>query len=212
MREGFRYVWSWPGLVGMIVLALVVKIALTPAFTLVPLLVRQHFGGDATQLGILEAAGGAGMIVGGLLLGVWGGFKRKITTAMMGVILLGIGLLVLGMTPASLFWLGVATFSVIGLVIPLIDGSIMAIVQGTVAPEMQGRVLTTMMSLVSLTSPVSLAIAGPVADWLGLKSWYFLAGALCIVAGVAGFVVPAIVNIEENANGGATSLGGARAG
>jgi DHA3 family macrolide efflux protein-like MFS transporter len=125
---------------------------------------------------------------------------------MAGVVLLGIGLFVLGMTPASLFWLGVATFFVIGLVIPLIDGPTMAIVQGTVAPEMQGRVLTTMMSLLSLTSPISLAVAGPVADWLGLKSWYFLAGALCIVAGVAGFAVPVIVNIEENANGGATSL------
>ena len=116
---------------------------------------------------------------------------------MMGVILLGIGLLVLSMTPVSLFWLGVATFSVIGLVIPLIDGSIMAIVQGTVAPEMQGRVLTTMMGLLSLTSPISLAVAGPVADWLGLKSWYFLAGALCIVAGIAGFLRAALLPLTS---------------
>ena len=201
MREGFRYVWGWPGLVGMIVLALVVKIALTPAFSLIPLLVRQHFGGDATQLGILEAAGGAGMILGGLALGLWGGFRRKITTAMVGVVVLGIGLLVLGTTPASLFWLAIASFFVVGLVIPLIDGPTMAIVQGTVAPEMQGRVLTTMTSLLSLTSPMSLAIAGPVADWLGLRSWYLLAAGLCIVAGLAGSVIPAVVNIEENANG-----------
>lgn len=201
MREGFRYVWRWSGLMGMIVLALVVKLALTPAFSLVPLLVRQHFGGEATQLGVLEAIGGAGMIVGGLALGIWGGFGRKIYTAMTGVILLGIGLLVLGMTPPSLFWLALASFFLIGLVIPLIDGSTMAIVQGTVAAGMQGRVLTTMMSLLSISSPISLAVAGPVADWLGLRSWYLLAGALCIVAGTAGFLLPAIVNIEQNANG-----------
>ena len=206
MRQGFRYVLGWPGLVGMIVLALVVKIALTPAFSLIPLLVRQHFQGDAAKLGILEAAGGAGMIIGGLLLGLWGGFRRKIYTAMTGVILLGIGLLVLGATPASLFWLALASFFVIGLVIPLIDGPTVAIIQGTVAPEMQGRVLTTMTSLLSLTSPISLAVAGPVADWLGLRSWYLLAAALCIVGGLAGFTIPAVVNIEENANGGSIDV------
>jgi len=212
MREGFRYVWAWSGLRGMIVLALVVKLALTPAFSLVPLLVRQHFGGGAAQLAVLEAVGGAGMIVGGLALGIWGGLGRKIYTAMMGVVLLGVGLLVLGTTPATLFWLALVSYFLIGLVIPLIDGSTMAIVQGTVAPEMQGRVLTTMMSLLSISSPISLAVAGPVADWLGLKSWYFLAGALCIVAGGAGFLVPAIVNIEQNANGAvATSLAEAEA-
>jgi DHA3 family macrolide efflux protein-like MFS transporter len=201
MREGFRYVWSWPGLVGLIVLALVVKFALTPAFSLVPLLVRQQLGGDAAQLAVLEAVGGAGMIAGGLALGLWGGFRRRIYTAMTGVIVLGIGLLVLGVTAASTFWLALASFFVIGLVIPLIDGPTVAIIQGKVAPQMQGRVLTTMTSLLSLTSPLSLALAGPVADWLGLRSWYLLAAALCVLGGMAGFTVPAVVNIEENANG-----------
>jgi DHA3 family macrolide efflux protein-like MFS transporter len=201
MREGFRYVWRWPGLMGMIALALVVKVALTPAFSLVPLLVRQHLGGDASQLGLLEAVGGVGMVAGGLVLGIWGGFRRKIYTAMVGVVLLGVGFLALGSCPATLFWLALTSFLVIGFVIPMIDGSTMAIIQGTVSPAMHGRVMTTMISLLSVTSPISLAVAGPVAGWLGLRSWYFLAAALCIAAGAAGFVIPAIVNIEENAGG-----------
>jgi DHA3 family macrolide efflux protein-like MFS transporter len=203
MRDGFRYVWRWSGLMGMIVLALVVKLALTPAFSLVPLLVTQHFGGAASELALLEALGGAGMIVGGIALGVWGGFRRKILTAMLGVVLLGLGQLVLGMAPANSFWLALGSYVLIGLVIPLIDGSTMAIVQGAVAPDMQGRVLTTMVSLLSISSPIGLAVAGPVADWLGLQSWYLLGGCLCIGAGVCGSIIPAIVNIEENANGAA---------
>jgi DHA3 family macrolide efflux protein-like MFS transporter len=66
---------------------------------------------------------------------------------------------------------------------------------------MQGRVFTLMSSLVWITSPFSLAVAGPVSDWLGLQVWYVLAGVLCGMVGLAGFFVPAIVNIEENANG-----------
>jgi hypothetical protein len=33
-----------------------------------------------------------------------------------------------------------------------------------------------------------------------LQVWYITAGVLCGVTGLAGFFIPAIVNIEENAN------------
>jgi len=50
MREGFRYLWGWSGAMALIGGALIFKVALTPAFSLVPLLVRSHFGGGAPQL------------------------------------------------------------------------------------------------------------------------------------------------------------------
>ena len=204
MREGWRFIWGWPGMVGLIGLALVVKIALTPAFSLIPLLVRDHFSGGAAQLSLLEAVSGVGAVIGGLALGVWGGFQKKIRTSMMGIILMGLGLLALGLIPSGLFWMALVSVFLIGLVIPLTDAPIMAIVQGTVAPEMQARVFTLMGSLLSLTSPLSLAIAGPVADRLGLQAWYVMAGGLCLLAGLAGFLIPAIMNIEENASGSST--------
>jgi DHA3 family macrolide efflux protein-like MFS transporter len=74
----------------------------------------------------------------------------------------------------------------------------MAILQGTVAPEMQGRVFTIMGSLLLITSPIGLAIAGPVSDLLGLNVWLLTAGVLCSLAGLAGFFVPAMTNIEQN--------------
>jgi DHA3 family macrolide efflux protein-like MFS transporter len=200
MRDGLRYILSWPGLMALIGAAMIVKIALTPAFSLLPLLVSEHFNGDAVQLSLLEAIAGVGIVVGGLILSVWGGFWRKIYTTMMGVVMLGLGFVVLGFTPGSLFWMALASIFVVGLMIPLVDGPIMAILQGTVAPEVQGRVLTLMGSLLWITSPFSLAVAGPVSDWLGLQVWYITAGVLCGVTGLAGFFIPAIVNIEENAN------------
>jgi DHA3 family macrolide efflux protein-like MFS transporter len=202
MRAGLRYIGDWPGLVALITSAMILKIALTPAFSLLPLLVSQHFNGDAAQLSLLEVVAGVGIILGGLLLSVWGGFKRKIYTTMTGMLILASSLVVLGLTPASVFELALVSVLGVGLMIPLIDGPIMAILQSTVAPEMQGRVFTLMSSLVWITSPFSLAVAGPVSDGLGLQVWYVLAGLLCGLVGLAGFFVPAIVNIEENANRG----------
>ncbi len=87
---------------------------------------------------------------------------------------------------------------VIGLTIPMADGPIMAIFQTTVAPEMQGRVFALLGSLISLSSPLGLAVAGPVSDWLGVQIWFVIAGILCITVGLIGFLIPAIIHIEEN--------------
>ena len=201
MWEGLRYLWGWSGMMVLIGFALVFKMALTPAFSLIPLLVSKHFGGDAAQLSLMDATAGVGIILGGLFLSVWGGFKRQIYTILTGVVIFSLSFVVLGLTPAGMFGLAMVSFFVIGAMLPLIDGPIMAIMQGSVAPEMQGRVFTLMGSLLNLTGPISLAFAGPVSDSLGLQSWYVAAGVLCGVFGLLGFFIPAIVNIEENNNG-----------
>jgi DHA3 family macrolide efflux protein-like MFS transporter len=201
IREGLRYVKGWPGLRALIGIAMVVKVALTPAFSLLPLLVRERFAGGAAQLSLFESIAGGGIVIGGLLLSAWGGFRRRICTTLLGIGTLGLGFLVLAMTPGSWLWLGLTCVFVVGFVIPLVDGPIMAILQSTVAPEIQGRVFTLMNSLVWMTSPLGLSIAGPVSDWLGLSAWYLTAGCLCIAAGVLGLFVPAVLGIEDNHKG-----------
>ena len=203
MGDGLRYIRSWSGLTVLIGFAMMFKMALTPAISLIPLLVYKHFGGDAAQLGLTEAILGVGIIVGALLLSIWGGFKRQIITVLAAVIVFSLSFIVLGVTPAEMFGLALVSMFVAGLVLPMIDGPIMAILQGTVAPEMQGRVLTMMNSLLNVTGPISLVFAGPVSDRLGLQVWYVAAGVLCGVSGVLGFFIPAIMNVEENNKGAA---------
>jgi MFS transporter, DHA3 family, macrolide efflux protein len=209
VRQAVRYIGAWPGLLALIVAAMVIKIALTPAFSLMPLLVYQHFGGGAAQLSLMQAILGAGIVAGGLLLSVWGGFRRRIYTLLLGLLVLSAGLLVLGLTPAPAFALGLAAALVMGLAIPLIDGPLFAIMQANVAPAMQGRVFMLMVSLISLTSPIGLAIAGPVSDLVGLQVWYVVAGLLCGAIGLAGFFIPVMLNIEQNGHEQAAAIPGA---
>jgi DHA3 family macrolide efflux protein-like MFS transporter len=199
LLEGLHYIRGWPGLVALIVAALVFKIALTPAFSLIPLMVSQHFGGGPAELSLLESVMGVGILLGGVLLGVWGGFRRRIYTMLLSAGVLCVAFVVFGLLPANLFSAAVVTAGLMGLLIPLADGPLMAILQANVAPEIQARVFTLLGSLISLSSPLGLALAGPVADWLGLQTWYLAAGALLGLTAVVGFLTPAIVNIEQNA-------------
>lgn len=141
MYAGLRYLWQWKGAMTLVGLAMIFKIALSPAFSLIPLLVNPHFNDDATAFSFVEAASGFGVLLGGVILGVWGGFKRKIYSTLGGVITIGIYMLLNSFLPPNGFLYLVGIIFLIGTIIPITDGPINAILQSSVAPEFQGRVL-----------------------------------------------------------------------
>ena len=197
-RVGLRYVRGWPGLMAILILAMIINFVVNPAFSLMPLLVVEHLGGGALELGWLESGWGIGMLLGGLILSVWGGFRRRVYTSLVGLVLEGVAILIIGLTPGNGFLLALGAISVAGFMNPLINGPFMAILQATVKPEMQGRVFTLVSSLSSAMMPLSLAIAGPVADLIGVRQWYAIGGAIFALLGTVSFFVPVIVNIEKN--------------
>ena len=201
MKEGFEYIWAWPGLLAICVLALLVNFLLTPTGSLMPLLVTEHFGLGAMQFGLMDSIWAFGMVAGGILLGVWGGFKRKIVTGMMGVAGIGLGILIVGLAPSNMFWLAVAGMTISGVMNPIANGSLGAILQAEVKPEFQGRVMGVLISLSTIMSPLGLIIAGPVSDAVGIRTWYWAAGLLSLLMGIGSFLVPVIMSVENGRNG-----------
>jgi DHA3 family macrolide efflux protein-like MFS transporter len=198
LKEGFQYVVKWPGLFGVILLAMLLNFLLSPASSLLPLLVRQEFHGGAQQLGWVESVFGVGVILGGLALSAWGGFKRRIVTSFCGIVGIGIGVILSGLAPADLFWLLLAANFVLGFAQVFANGPLTAILQSAIAPDLQGRVFSLIGAGATAMMPLSLLIAGPVSDWLGVRVWYVFGGTICILTTVAALFIPAIMNIEQN--------------
>ncbi len=63
---------------------------------------------------------------------------------------------------------------------------------------MQGRVFALIQSAATAMMPLSLLVAGPLADALGVRVWYVAGGVACAVIGLFAFTVPAIMHVEEN--------------
>jgi DHA3 family macrolide efflux protein-like MFS transporter len=122
-------------------MAMVVNLFFNPAFSLMPLLVKDHFQGGVIQLAWMETGFGAGMIAGSLLLGVWGGFTRKLYTLLLGVAVMGLAAFFLGVLPSSGILTAIAAMVIIGIAQPLTNAPLIAIIQGTVPLELQGRVI-----------------------------------------------------------------------
>ena len=201
MRAGLRYMWGWPGLLALCVLAMVLNFFGNPVFTLVPILVTRHFGGGAWHVGALNSAWGLGLVAGGAALGVWGGFRRRILTVLLGIVGTGSGVLVVGLTPSALFPVAVVAMFVSASMNAMTNGSAFALLQVTVAPEMQGRVFTVIMSLTQAMVPLGMALAAPVVDALGIRTLYIAVGVVPMVLGAASLFVPTIMHLEDNNRG-----------
>jgi DHA3 family macrolide efflux protein-like MFS transporter len=198
VRNGLAYIRTIPGFTAIISMALFLNFLLVPTTALIPLLVTKHFGKGAIELGLLESSMGIGIITGGILLSIWGGFKRKIATSLAGIIGLGIGVMLVGIAPANLFVLAIAGNIILGLMLPMANGPIGALMQSIVRPDMQGRVMSLVNSGATAISPLGLLIAGPVSDWLGIRIWFWAGGILCVMIAVAAFFRPIIMNVESH--------------
>lgn len=198
LRAGFRYMINWRGLLIMAGMAMLVNMVLSPMNSFMPLLVTEHFDGTAWHLGLIEAGFGVGILLGGLLLGVWGGFKKRTYTLLIGLAGIGVSVMLVGLAPASLFGLALVGMLAGGIMSSLTNGSMMAIFQAAVEPSMQGRVFTLIGSAATAMMPLGLIVAGPLADIIGVQTLFVIGGLITIVAGVVGFFIPSVVNIDKD--------------
>lgn len=197
IRAALAYIRSIPGFTAIIFMALFLNFLLVPTGALLPLLVIKHFGKGALELGLLESATGIGIITGGILLSIWGGFKKKIVTSVAGIVGLGIGVMLVGLAPANLFLLAIAGNILLGFMIPMANGPVGAMMQSIVRPDMQGRVMSLLNSGATAISPLGLLIAGPFSDLLGIRVWFWAGGIMCVMIAVGAFFVPVIMNVEN---------------
>jgi len=198
IRSGFRYIRAWKGGMLIIIVAVVVKFFLNPAFALLPILAVKHFNGGALEMGWLDAASGVGTVAGGLLLSVWGGFKRRIVTVLVGLFGMGIGMILVGFSPSGLLPMALAAIALAGGMGSLVDGPIFAIFQSSIDPGMQGRVISVFMSLVTMVVPFGMLFGGMFADRFGVPLLFVIGGVVCLAGAGWSFASPAILSLEQN--------------
>lgn len=222
LREGLRYTWARPSLVGLMVVYTGMNFAAALTyFSTLPAMILARSGGNEVALATVQGAMGGAAVVGALLVSLWGGPRRKIHGVLTGAalsFLLGDLLLALGRDLTG--WVIGAIISAI--FVPVIDSSNMAILQAKVAPAMQGRFFALFHTARQSFVPVGYLLGGLLAErwlepamqpggdlaltygWLvgtgpgaGIALMFvgtsLLGAALCF----AGYLIPAVRNIEE---------------
>ena len=197
VKEGVRFVLQWKGLRNMILIAVGLNVLSSPAFSLIPILVTDRYAGDVWQFSLMESMFGVGVIIGGSVMGIWGGFKKKIYSAVLGLSLFGVGASIVGIAPPAGFYLGTAGIFITGLANPVINASFFAILQSKVSPDKQGRLFSLLDALILALTPLSLLVSGPLAERYGVPIWFLLLGVFTLFAGLGSLLNRDLVQIED---------------
>jgi DHA3 family macrolide efflux protein-like MFS transporter len=175
LREGLRYIRSQRWLVLLIVMSICFSFGTTPAASLTPLQVTRDFGPELWRLTAIEVVWAAGMVVGGLLVGLWSPRNRILSIGVSSLVT-AVGLALLGVW--TQFGLYLACMGVCGIVQIYSQAPSMTILQERVAPEFLGRVMSVFTMIGSLAMPVGMMVFGPLADVITIDSMMIGSGTL----------------------------------
>ena len=178
IKAGIRYSFS-DKLIGKILIVYGLYILLcVPAGFMAALLVSRVYGDVYWYLTAVELVGFAGMALGGVLMGVWGGFKSRIKTFALGLFVLS--LMTIGMGVSPYFILYLVLMFVYSIALTMIQTATTTIIQEKADSSMQGRVFGLMGAMYSGFLPVGMAIFGPLADVMPLQ-WIIVGSGIALV-------------------------------
>ena len=178
MKAGVYYSFS-DKIIGKILIVYGLFILLSvPAGFMAALLVSRVYGDVYWYLTAVELVGFAGMALGGVLMGIWGGFKSRIKTFAAGLLMLSIMTIGMGVSPYFILYL--VMMFVYSIALTMIQAATTTIIQEQTESSMQGRVFGLMGAMYSGFLPVGMAIFGPLADTLPLQ-WIMVGSGIALV-------------------------------
>ncbi len=180
MKEGFKYVKNNKFILNLLIFQMVSMFMISPSAFLTPLMISRRFGEEVWRLTMSEMTYSLGMVVGGILITSWGGFKNRMNTALVAGTLYGIIMIGLGVSPVFIIYLICNTL--IGITAPCYNTPITVTIQERVDLDMQGRVFSFMQITTSCMLPIGMMVYGPLADFIPVETILIIAGILVITA------------------------------
>ena len=178
MKAGVYYSFSHK-MIGKILMVYGLFILLSvPAGFMAALLVSRVYGDVYWYLTAVELVGFAGMALGGVLMGAWGGFKSRVKTFVVGLLILSLMTIGMGLSPYFILYL--ALMFVYSIALTIVQTATTTIIQEQTESSMQGRVFGLMGAMYSGFLPVGMAIFGPLADMLPLQ-WIMIGSGIALI-------------------------------
>jgi DHA3 family macrolide efflux protein-like MFS transporter len=220
---GFRYIFARKGLLGLLLFFICLNFVIGLAGSVAIPFILARTGNNSAISGAVESAFAIGAVLGGLIVSLWGGFKRQMKNIFLGEALTGLIILSLfGLGRGLPVWI---VAGVLGNIFPVfVNGASQSIWQAKVAPDVQGRVFSARRMIAFITGPITPILAGALADyvtepamqaggglahifgWLvgtgpgsGMALQFFLAGIVYMtIVLVVYLFFPVVRNLEDN--------------
>ncbi len=197
MKEGYRAVQANRGIFVLLWVGAVFTFLYSPVNALFPLMSLSYFGGTTTSASIAEIAFSVGMLLGGIILGLWGGLKNRAYTVAGAIALMGAAIGGSGLLPEGGFWIFALFCVMMGVSVPFYSGPQIALMQEKLEPQYLGRAFGLYGSIMSFAMPPGLALSGLFADRLGINHWFLLCGAASVLLSLLTISIKSVREIEQ---------------
>lgn len=177
-REGIQVYKEDNSLFMLVIAQALCMFFFAPLSSFYPLMTSDFFQLTAMHGSIVETSFAVGMLVVALLFGSVLQVRHKIRASYIGLIGMGIATLICGLLPP--YFTGWLVFTVgccfMGAFSNVHTIPLTAYMQETIAPDKMGRAFSLLSLISSLTMPIGLLIGSPVAEKLGVHTWFLISG------------------------------------
>ncbi len=167
---GFKYIFNKKHLLALLTVFLLVNFFegfISPIYS--PLILSKT-NNSSVALGVVQMFFGLGGLIGGFVMTLWGGTKRKVYSLIGGILLSGVALFLFSLSK------NVYLLSIFGFILSLLgvitNASSQAIWQSKVTPQLQGRVFSARRVIAQLVGTIPMISSGPIID--NVISKYFI--------------------------------------
>lgn len=181
MVEGYNYIKNHGYVKRFFVFCAIFYVLVSPAAFLTPLQVARSFGDDVWRLTAVEITFSIGMMLGGIIIASWGGFKNRTHTMTLSSLIMGICTFALGVVPN--FWVYLSFMCLFGAVMPAFNTPATVLLQEKVEENFLGRVFSVLGMISSITMPLAMLVFGPLADAVAIEWMLIGTGVLLVIQG-----------------------------
>ncbi|WP_200294592.1 MFS transporter [Rhodospirillum rubrum] len=194
--DGIGLVRRSRGLRHLFLLLAVGLLAVMPSLMLIPLLVKEHFGGGAGEVALMEGLSGLGMIAGGMIVAAFAP-RRQVPWVLWGMSLSCLTLALTGLVPSGLFGVAILWWVLSGLTYSLSAAPCMTLLQMVVPNHLLGRTQSLLNTMLSLAAPVGLVITALLSAQIDVRALFVMTGAFAAIVTALGFLSPALMTLED---------------
>lgn len=179
MHKGLNYIKGHHYVRNFFIFCAVFFFLFTPAAFLTPLQVTRSFGNDVWRLTAIEITFSIGMILGGLIMASWGGFKNRVYSMAFSSFVSAACTIALGIVPNFYIYLGF--MGIFGAFMPMFNTPSTVLLQEKVEPDYLGRVFGVFGMISSSMMPLGMLVFGPIADMIRIEYLLVGTGALLFI-------------------------------
>lgn len=194
VKEGIAFIRRDRFLVSMLIVGAIANFAGAPLFSVVLPVYARNWHGEATDLGLILGAVGAGSLLGALAFGSVGARFRRRPLVLTLSFVSAAPVAVLALHPP--IWIAAAAMALSGFGDGSVNPLMITIIYERVPPALRGRVIGTMLASILAAAPLGMLVMGWAIAPAGIDAVIVLIATILLLVTLLFALAPALRNLD----------------